>query len=223
MRQGALIARAAPFALFMAVLIARPLLEQVAAVVGLDARWVYAVQAGLPLAALVVLWPRYRELGPDRLPDPAGWGLAAVVGAAVFGAWIHLDLPSLTLGASTGFDPRGADGRVILPLAVVRLAGAALVVPLLEELFWRSFLLRWLERPAFVRVAPSEVGWRAILVSSALFATEHHLWFAGLLAGIAYAWLYVRTGTLWAPVLAHALTNGLLGWWVLETGAWSFW
>ena len=44
-----------------------------------------------------------------------------------------------------------------------------------------------------------------------------------MIAGLAYAWLYVRTGTLWAPVIAHAVTNGALGAWVVATGRWQFW
>jgi CAAX prenyl protease-like protein len=55
------------------------------------------------------------------------------------------------------------------------------------------------------------------------FALEHHLWFAGLLAGVAYGWLYIRAGNLWVPVVAHTITNGLLGVWVLHTGHWEFW
>ena len=58
---------------------------------------------------------------------------------------------------------------------------------------------------------------------SVLFATEHRLWFAGLLAGLAYGWLYKRSGNLWVPIVAHALTNALLAAYVLATGSWSFW
>ena len=43
------------------------------------------------------------------------------------------------------------------------------------------------------------------------------------MAGLAYAWLYVRTGKLWVAVIAHAVTNGVLGAWVLATGNWQFW
>ena len=93
----------------------------------------------------------------------------------------------------------------------------------MEELFWRSFIMRWLAKPRFLGVDPKAIGWMPLLVSSTLFATEHHRWLAGLLAGFAYGWLYVRTGTLWVPVIAHAVTNALLGVWVLQTGPWTFW
>jgi membrane protease YdiL (CAAX protease family) len=44
-----------------------------------------------------------------------------------------------------------------------------------------------------------------------------------MVAGAAYTLLYMRSGTLWAPTLAHAVTNGLLGAWILATGNWTYW
>jgi len=187
----------------------------------LDSRWSYAIRAGLTAVVVGILWHRYDELA--RRPERAGdWGLSLVVGILVFAVWIRLDVWPLRAGEATGFDPR-TDGTIDIPLAAVRLAGATLVVPIIEELFWRSFLMRWLAHPRFLGVAPGEVGWMPLAISSALFATEHHLWFAGALAGLAYGWLYIRTGSLWAPIVAHAVTNGILGSWVLLTGHWSFW
>ncbi len=42
-------------------------------------------------------------------------------------------------------------------------------------------------------------------------------------AGLAYGWLYIRARNLWAPIVAHAVTNGALGAYVVTTGHWSFW
>jgi membrane protease YdiL (CAAX protease family) len=42
-------------------------------------------------------------------------------------------------------------------------------------------------------------------------------------AGLAYGGLYMRSGTLWSPILAHAVTNLMLGVWVVATASWSFW
>jgi uncharacterized protein len=105
----------------------------------------------------------------------------------------------------------------------VRLAGAALLVPLLEELFWRSFLMRWVQQPVFESLAPARVGLRAVVITTFLFMLAHTLWLAAILAGLAYAWLYIRTGRLWTAVIAHAVTNGALGAWVVMTGNWQFW
>jgi CAAX prenyl protease-like protein len=105
----------------------------------------------------------------------------------------------------------------------VRWIGAALLVPVMEELFWRSFLMRWIASAHWETVDPRRAGLRAIVLSTFVFTLAHTLWLAAVLAGLAYAWLYVRTGKLWLPVLAHAVTNGLLGIWVVMTGRWEFW
>jgi CAAX prenyl protease-like protein len=67
------------------------------------------------------------------------------------------------------------------------------------------------------------VGLRALLLSSLAFGFEHGLWFAGLIAGLAYGGLYRWSGGLRIPILAHAVTNLLLGIWVVNTGNWQFW
>lgn len=96
-------------------------------------------------------------------------------------------------------------------------------MPVTEELFWRSFLMRWIERVQFEAVEPRRVGLRAIVLSTFVFMLAHTMWLGALVAGFAYAALYVRTGTLWAPVIAHAVTNGALGVWVVATRQWQFW
>ena len=117
----------------------------------------------------------------------------------------------------------GRDGSIDWLLVAVRCTGAVLIVPVMEELFWRSFLMRWVQRPGFVTVDPTQVGLRAVLISTFMFVLVHPLWLAAALAGLAYAWLYVRTGRLWTSVIAHAVTNGALGAWVVFTGNWGYW
>ena len=126
-------------------------------------------------------------------------------------------------GAPVPFVALDAAGHIDWPLVAVRWIGAALLVPVMEELFWRSFLMRWIASPRWEGVDPRAVGLRAIVLSTFVFTLAHTLWLAAVLAGLAYAWLYVRTGKLWLPVLAHAVTNGLLGIWVVMTGRWEFW
>ena len=104
-----------------------------------------------------------------------------------------------------------------------RWVGAALLVPVMEELFWRSFLMRWIENATFEAVDPRRVGVKAIVLSTFVFMLAHTLWLAAIIAGLAYAWLYRRTGKLWVAVIAHAVTNGVLGVWVVRTGNWAFW
>ncbi len=211
--------RVLPFALFIALMALEPV---VGPALGVDERWLYAVRSAVTAVVMLLLLRRYEELRDGPRVGAAAWGAAVAVGVGVFVIWILLDFPPFVVGESDGFDPR-VDGRIHAGLALTRLAGSALVVPVMEELFWRSFILRWIERTRFLDVDPRSVGWKALLFSSAVFAMEHRLWLAGLLAGLAYGLLYRRTGSLWVAIAAHAVTNGALGVWVLLRGAWGFW
>ena len=213
-------ARTLPFALYIAFLALAPLLQRWPQY---DGRWLYGIQIGAVILALGLYWRQYREIN-------TGFGLslgqclsAVTVGVAVFVLWIHLDFPWATLGESKGFDPRQADGALNWPLVAMRIFGAAVIVPVMEELFWRSLVMRWIERPDFQALSPKLVGLRAVLMSSVVFGLEHSLWFAGIVAGLAYAWIYRNSGNLWAPIIAHAVTNLALGLWVVLTGNWQFW
>lgn len=217
-----ILARALPFAVFMGFIALDGWLTAAAPSIGIDPRWLYAVRIAVVVALLSWFARRYVELKSARGVPAAEWSIAVVLGAVVFVLWINLDVPLLSFGQSSGFDPR-TGAQFDWPLALIRLAGAALVVPVMEELFWRSFVMRWIQKPAFLEVDPRAMGLKALAISSILFALEHHLWFAGLLAGLAYGWLYIRASNLWVPIAAHATTNLLLGAWVLYTGAWQFW
>ena len=108
-------------------------------------------------------------------------------------------------------------------LATVRLIGAALVVPIMEELFWRSFLLRYLITPKFTTIPVGTFTPMSWLITIVLFGLEHHLWFAGMVAGLAYTLLCYLTGRLWPAIIAHGVTNLCLGIHVLVTEEWYWW
>lgn len=214
--------RIVPFAVFIALMVAEPYLADWVEPV-LDPRWLYAARSGLTALVLLALWGRYVELRPEARAGTSAWLIGAGAGAVVFVLWITLDFAPLIMGEpETPFDPT-VDGRIHPGFALTRLAGAALVVPVMEELFWRSFLMRWIVKARFSEVEPGEVGWKPLLITSAVFALEHRLWFAGLLAGLVYGELYRRTGDLRVVILAHAVTNAALGVYVLGTGSWGFW
>ncbi|GGY58347.1 hypothetical protein GCM10007387_46060 [Pseudoduganella albidiflava] len=187
-----------------------------------DLRWLYAVKIVAVLAALFAYRRSYTELA-WRPMGAVALCSSIVVGIVVLVLWVNLDAAWMLAGESAGFNPTDAAGRIDWVLVAVRIAGAALVVPVMEELFWRSFLQRWVHDRQFLQVPPGQVGFTALIVTSLLFGVEHNQWFAGVVAGLAYGVLYMRTGTLWAPILAHAVTNGLLGAWVVGTGAWTYW
>ena len=215
--------RAWPFMAFMVLLALRGAVPADGSW-GIDPRWIYGLNV-VVVGGMLLAWRKeYGELAISAWPDARQLVLSIGVGLAVFASWIHLDAPWMTLGEATaGFVPLHADGRIDWPLVAVRCLGAAVIVPVMEELFWRSFLMRWLQRPGFVTVDPMQVGLRAVLLSTLLFVLVHPLWLAAALAGLAYAWLYVHTGKLWTSVIAHAATNAALAAWVVHGRQWQFW
>ncbi len=187
-----------------------------------DLRMLYMVKIAVVVGLLWVMRKAYSELRWPVASSFQAWMVAISAGVIVFIAWINLTADWMVMGDPVGFDPRD-NNEIDWFLVTVRLIGAALVVPVMEELFWRSFLMRWIDHPNFLTVNPAQVGLKAFCITAALFALAHSLWFAGLFAGIVYNLLYMRSGTLWSPILAHATTNGILGIWIIYTGNWSFW
>jgi hypothetical protein len=188
-----------------------------------DARWLYPAKVSLVALALVTLWRHYSELRTWSLSS-AHFLLSVAVGFVVLALWVNFDASWMLMGeAGPGYRPIDDAGRIEWVLVAFRVAGAALVVPIMEELFWRSFLQRWVQQVDFLALDPASIGVKALLIASALFAIEHVQWFAGLVAGLVYGWLYIRTRTLWAPIVAHAVTNAGLGVYVVVTRQWSFW
>jgi uncharacterized protein len=211
--------RIAPFALFIAFLAFTPLLGQL-----FDPRWVVALRGVAVAAVLAIFWRSYTELAAPGRAAVSDWALAVLLGVAVFALWITLDSGWAVIGTpAAGFVPLRADGGLDPALVALRLFGLVLVVPVMEELFWRSFVMRWIDRREFLSLDPARATPLAFALSSALFAVEHAQWLAGLLAGLAYGWLYMRSRNLWIPIVSHAITNALLGFWILASRDWTLW
>ena len=106
----------------------------------------------------------------------------------------------------------------------MRVLGFVVVVPVIEELAFRGYLLRRLTHADFLSVSLRQFNWFAFLASSVLFGCLHgERWIAGTLAGMAYALAAYRRGRLGDAIAAHATTNALLAIYVLATGTWSLW
>jgi CAAX prenyl protease-like protein len=218
------IARVAPFALFISFLALDGRFGSVLMQVGLEARWSYVFRAGAAGITLILLWNRYDELRHVATSPVLSWFVAFVCGLVVFALWI-LPYPGWATqdGNIEGVIPVNTQGMIDWGWVLVRTIGASLLVPVMEELFWRSFLMRWLAGPAFTRIQPSSIRLHSVLVASALFAAVHELWVAGFLAGIVYGLLYRKYGNLWLPIFAHAMTNTMLAAWVVWTAQWQYW
>lgn len=217
------LARVIPFALFIGVLI----LEEALAAYWPEVAspWQYAVRTTLAALVLCICWRHYDELTAAPATAWSAPFVAVTLGLIVFMLWIALDAPWMHLpaGAERSFDPHRPDGSLDHALVAVRLGGSVLIVPLMEELFWRSFLARWIDRQDFLRHDPASISNKGLILSSTLFALEHHQWLAGLIAGFAYGGLYRATGNLRLPILAHGVTNLALGIGVIRTESWQIW
>ncbi len=105
-----------------------------------------------------------------------------------------------------------------------RVASSVLLVPIIEELFWRGWLMRWLVGIDFLKVPLGAFSPASFWLVAVLFASEHGpYWEVGLAAGIAYNWWMVRTRNLADCMVAHAVTNALLSAYVLIAGLWQYW
>jgi uncharacterized protein len=152
---------------------------------------------------------------------------AVVVGIGVCAMWIGLDpfYPKF-MPASRPWNPHtqfGADSAAAWLVIVLRILGSTLVVPPLEEVFFRSFVYRYLAKVDFLSVPLGQFLPVPFLLASTMFGVNHHEWLAGILCGFAYQGLVLWKGRLGDAITAHAITNFLLGFWVVSKGAWIFW
>jgi len=214
-------ARILPFATYIAFIAIADVLSRLGWTDN-ELRWLYPVKIAAVVIVLLAYRKHYSELKRHTFRARTAV-MSVIVGLIVLVLWVNLDAPWMQIGTAAGFDPTSGARQIDWLLVALRITGAALVVPVMEELFWRSFLMRWMVSGDFLKVHPISVRLQAIAVTAILFGFEHNLWLAGIVAGLAYTLLYMRTGTLWAPILAHAVTNGLLGLWIVGTGNWAYW
>jgi exosortase E/protease (VPEID-CTERM system) len=171
-----------------------------------------------PLAAgiaLVLYWPRLRHLQ---------WSFSwrgPLVGLAIFLLWVGIgQLLTTPVGMSPALLAMPPAERIAW--LVVRIGAAVVTVPMAEELAFRGYLLRRIESSDFEAVRFRNVGATALIFSAVAFGLEHGaLWLPGVIAGVAYAAVVMRTERFGEAVAAHATTNALLAVYVLTMGQWQ--
>jgi uncharacterized protein len=187
----------------------------------------YIVKTILTGALLIWLWPHFTKINWSF-----AW-LGVVVGILGLVQWVGME--KLLLHVWPNY-PR-AHPEVVDPFSnfssawfmwtfiTIRLIGPALVVPFMEEFFWRDFLWRTMIAPNdFKMAAIGEWDTKAAIVVTVVFASVHmQMWLTAFVWGVIIAVLLVRTRSLGACIIAHAVTNLLLGIYVLYTHDWAFW
>ncbi|TWT45677.1 CAAX amino terminal protease self- immunity [Phycisphaerae bacterium RAS1] len=214
-----------PFLVYLALLSLKDLVP---------VEWLPIAAAMRGVGSLAVVWVFRRYLPPWGRPHllialPAGlfaaWGWMA-------GQYLFDDLGlggrlPVFPGTKEWIDPRdtlGA-GKLFWTAASMRILVACTAVPLVEELFWRAFMLRALvDWHHFDRLPLGAFAWRAMLLSSVLSTLQHpDNWGVSILCWLFFNALFYRTRSVLCLVIVHAVTNLALYLHVLRVGEWSFW
>jgi CAAX prenyl protease-like protein len=194
-----------------------------------------AVQAGFVaiMAVVVALVAGSADLHPDIDFRVRNWFGTVFIGVAVFAIWIAPDrlfpgyrhfwlFENPLMGkAQTSLSAGAREQTAVLWLRAIR---AVAIVPVVEELFWRGWLMRWLISPDFEKIPLGTWSASAFWIVALLFASEHGpYWDVGLACGVIYNWWIVRTRSLGDLVLAHSISNACLSAYVVWSGKWEFW
>lgn len=160
-------------------------------------------------------------------------GLGIVIGALGLVQWIGTEKFILSLWPNyprMGGEPMNPFHEFATPQAawafiLFRWAGATLLVPVMEELFWRDYLQRQLIAPNDFKMAGiGEFDPKAFITVALIFGAGVHVqWFTAVLYGLLIGWLLIYTRSLGACIVCHATTNFLLGAYVIATHDWYFW
>jgi hypothetical protein len=223
-----LLVRVAPFVIFLALTFCQGQFGEA------SRYWFYLAKT---LAGAWLIWAMRPFVSEMRWA--VSWE-AVVVGVAVFAAWVGttgewaaqnslwaklgLAHPSSTpLKTWNPNDQFGSGSALAWLFIATRILGSTIIVPPLEEVFYRSFLYRYIAKPDFQAVPLNHFSWTPFLAAAGLFGFSHNEWLAGILCGAAYQWLVIRKNRLGDAMTAHAITNCLLGLWIVWRGAWHFW
>ena len=183
--------------------------------------WIFPLQTLLCGALLVRYWPLY------QFSRPAKPVFTLFIAALVLIIWISPQAFFGALPRLDGFNPDlFQNNRAVYAVTLVlRFMRLVVVVPLLEEIFWRGFLMRDLIRQDFEKVPMGAFSPFSFLAVTVLFGLAHFgpdFWPA-ILTGVLYNLVACRTRSLSSCVLAHAVTNLILGLYIMQTKQWGFW
>ncbi len=221
--------RVSPFVAFMAFIAIeeglRALLQR--QIVNFDPivlYWLYIPKAVLVALMLLMFRKSYTEVRSKDFLDYWHTALSVFSGFLIFFLWINMDWTLGSQNTPAGFNPEVfSEGYVKWLMIVVRVTGAVIIVPIMEELFWRSFLLRYLINADFTTVAIGRFSLFSFIAVSVMFGLEHHYIFAGIMAGVIFNGIYYYTRSIAHCILSHAVANLCLAYYVLTTGYWRFW
>lgn len=193
--------------------------------------WLYAAKA---VAVGVLLW-----LIRGWLPEMK-WAVsweALVVGVLIAVIWLGIPELKLPWEYVLGGKEAGPDkGDPWNPLAhfqdnaalgwaflLVRIICRSTVVPMVEEVFYRGFVYRFIASPKFTEVPFGRWHAGAFFITAVMFGFAHggH-WLQGIACAMAYQWLVLRKQRLGDAMTAHAVTNLIISVYAVATNRWEF-
>jgi uncharacterized protein len=195
--------------------------------------WLYAIKIGLTVAAMAFVWPGYREF-PRRV-TPLAIAVGVVGGPLWIGLcqldWEHVYLLPLLervglgwlIGNRAAFNPfeqLAAQPAWAWTFLAVRFLGLVAVVPVIEEFFLRGFVMRFVMDRDWWDVPFGKASALAIVLGTAVPMLAHPELLAAAVWFSMITWLMLRTRNIWDCVVAHALTNLILGIYVVISGTW---
>lgn len=197
LREDPVAAKILPFAVFM-------LTATVLPAISANPALFYPIRVLLLAATLALVWPALRGLRWQI--DPLAW----IVGAAIGLMWIAIPVAPVQ-----GQPPYGAlTGAALLLWFVFRGIGTVLLVPLVEELFFRDYL------EGRIRGKGSAPLWRSVmaaLITAAVFAMLHDRWIEAFIAGLGFSFVAQRKGRIVDAIAAHGLANLIVFSWAVLT------
>ena len=190
-------------------------------------RWQYPLWVLICAAAL---WYFSRHVLSFRCVAPVG---SILIGLGVIAVWVapdalfpgyrdHWLFQNAVMGKlKTSIAGQFLDDPLVLFFRTFR---AVVIVAIVEELFWRGWLMRWIVKPDFEQVPLGAFELRSFLITAALFASEHGpFWDVGLVCGLVFNWWMLKTKSLGDLILAHAVANLALSLYTIGTRQWQYW
>lgn len=204
--------------------------------------WMWTIRAAL-LVPLVAFLAASLQLPRLRI----SW-LSIVVGIIGVVLWVGVDALGIRAWASGLLGEESTIGGFLFPprdainpadlygagsarywwFLIARFTGLALIVPIVEELMLRGWLMRMVDPPptggvAFWHIPFGEVSLRAAAIGIGFEVLIHPEKLAAVVWFSLTTWLMFKTKNFWDCVAAHAVTNFLLGVWVMWQGEWELW
>ncbi|MBK4218136.1 exosortase E/protease, VPEID-CTERM system [Paracoccus caeni] len=190
LRRDPVAARILPFAVFMLTAVIAPAISQ-------NPAMFYPIRVILLAAILALVWPALR--GIVWRVSPVAWAAGAAIGLM----WI-----AIPVAPSEGPPPYGAlTGGLVILWFVFRGIGTVILVPLVEELFFRDYLESRLRGAPVDAPAPLWRNVLAIAISAGLFAALHDRWIEAFIAGVVFSLAVRHRGRIADGIAAHAMAN----------------